>query len=586
MKIQSISHHLTHHKNYQLSNKANMHIIDGFLHADTMEHFAKAALKKEGIVSEIWMHHVNCNSRDINTKQMGNVELVLKNISNKLKNGDFLIIPGLASVPILNLKDRIKNVLNLDTRLTPQTLKAYNGVLFNYLREIYTYPNYYRNDINALDRNNQELEYTYGVINEINHLRKKGVNVYLPAGHGADETLKWLIKNNGYGNELYRYISIGQDTDHCIKNCLQRAENNNYYDFNLLSLSDAHIVNVKDMQNRDFIFSAKDGFVNDSARGVYNFTPVRGYNGSILGYSFHDETSVEYPYPEFHANKQIANLCKYVGLTRGDFLPSKDEIQKFKEYIKRGYSTSELSDKLYDLSDVYDYSEIKQKKLDILGCLVNKDGLIFDMTPLGKIIFQKTNCEGSCKPSVLQMWGSCFSSINAAIRDMKKVQQTSISSTRSVSFYTKNAEKSRNASEYKTAEHYYNQALDILHPDKTSLEHQNGAIEIYEKLYSLLKSQNKNTAAKGIANMIINLKSYKIKDKSVWSSQYQKIQREISVYYIDMSNFCLKDDEFYPAQVCRWAANELFNSTSYGDKIIQRRAEQNQYIGDLYDECH
>ena len=44
-------------------------------------------------------------------------ESVLKNISNKLKKGDFLVIPGLASVPILNLRDRIKNVLNLDLSL-------------------------------------------------------------------------------------------------------------------------------------------------------------------------------------------------------------------------------------------------------------------------------------------------------------------------------------------------------------------------------------------------------------------------------------------------------------------------------------
>ncbi len=43
---------------------------------------------------------------------------------------------------------------------------------------------------------------------------------------------------------------------------------------------------------------------------------------------------------------------------------------------------------------------------------------------------------------------------------------------------------------------------------------------------------------------------------------------------------------YYPARVCRWAADELKKSSSYGDKIIQRRAKQNQYIGDLYDACH
>ena len=88
-----------------------MHIVDGFLHADNMEHFAKASLRDVSCVSNIQMHYVNCNKIDINAKQMSDIESTLKSISNTLHRGDYLVIPGLASVPILNLQDRIKNVI-------------------------------------------------------------------------------------------------------------------------------------------------------------------------------------------------------------------------------------------------------------------------------------------------------------------------------------------------------------------------------------------------------------------------------------------------------------------------------------------
>lgn len=82
----------------------------------------------------------------------------------------------------------------------------------------------------------------------------------------------------------------------------------------MLALSNAHIVNIKNKNNKDFIFAAKDGCMNDGARGVYHFSPVRNSYGKIIGYSFTDTSTVEYPYNEFHANEKIANIAKYVGL--------------------------------------------------------------------------------------------------------------------------------------------------------------------------------------------------------------------------------------------------------------------------------
>ena len=195
LKVQKLL--INNTQKYQSTFKSKVHIIDGYLHADTMEHFTKAALRKAGNVSDIQMHYVNCNSTDINTKQISDIESVLKSLSRSLRNGDFVAIPSLASVPVLNLQDRIKNVIGKSINLTAKNLKSYKSILINYLKEIYDYKNYYRDDIRYLDKNGQDLEYTYGVITEIENLKNKGVSVYIPAGHGADETIKWRAKQRG-----------------------------------------------------------------------------------------------------------------------------------------------------------------------------------------------------------------------------------------------------------------------------------------------------------------------------------------------------------------------------------------------------
>ncbi|MCQ2738949.1 MAG: hypothetical protein MJ237_01840 [bacterium] len=574
------------HKKKQVTFKSNVHIIDGFLHADNMEHFSKAALTKARKVSDVQMHYVDCNIIDINSKQLRDIEETLKSLSPSLRSGDYLVIPGLASVPILNLEDRIKNVLGKKISLTANNLRSYKDVLLEFLKEIYNYKNYYSSEIRYLDKNGQNIEYTYGIIQEINNLKNRDVNIYLPAGHGADETIKWIAKRDGMSDKLYKYIATGKDTNGEISELFKYAKRNNYYNFNLLSLSNAHIVNIQGRNGSDYIFSAKDGFINDSARGVYNFSPVRNYDGKILGYSYHDENTVEYPFADFKANEQIANLCKYVGLPKWKVVASYSENNDYKRYLRNGYSTSSLPDKLYSIGDVYDTSEIQRRGLDNLGSLISKDGLIFDTNNSDKIIFQKTNCEGSDKPSVMQMWGSCFSSINAMVRDLGKneIDYSSSNTSNATSYITKGYQEYLRKN-YASAEHYYNEALNIMHPNRTSLNFKDGTIELYDKLYSVLKARGKHAEAKGVANMLINLNSYDIKNLSVYDSKYLRIQSKVGDYYKDLADFCERDCEYYPAKVCRWAVDELKKSTSCGDKIIQRRAEQNQYIGDLYDAC-
>ena len=121
--------------------------------------------------------------------------------------------------------------------------------ILQFLKEIYTYKSYYSSEISDMDKNSQDLEYTYGVINEVNKLVDKGVNVYIPAGHGADSTLKWLAKTNNSSDDLYRYIAKNYDPDGKVKKILQEAKHKNFYDFNLLSLCKGHIVNLKSRNN-------------------------------------------------------------------------------------------------------------------------------------------------------------------------------------------------------------------------------------------------------------------------------------------------------------------------------------------------
>lgn len=585
MKILLQNYNSNSYSKHHISSKANVHIIDGFLHADTMEHFAKAVLKDVKNVDTIKMHYVECNSRDINTKQMSSLEekLIELNNSYNLGKGDFIAIPGLASVAILNLQERIRNVLKQSVHLTVQNLKVYRNEILNLLKQFYLYKNYYANEISMLDKNSQDLQYTYGVINEINKFSQKGVNVYIPAGHGADSTIKWMIKAQGLEKEYTEYLSQNRDSEGEIERIFKQAEQNNYYDFNLLALSKAHIVNVKNKSDKDFIFAAKDGCINDGARGVYNFSPIRSSSGKIIGYSFTDTSTVEYPYNEFHANERIANIAKYVGLQCRDFYPSHSEVEDFRRLVKQGCSTSDLPDRLYPMSAVFDQSYIERNKLDRIGHFINREqNLIFDTNSRGEILFQKTNCEGSEKPSVMQMWGSCFSTINALKRDVLKYKEKNNSSF----YYIEKANVELSNRQLKGAEFYYNKALEILHPDRTDLNCNNKIIEIYEELYNVLRQQCKYVEAKGVANILLDLKAYKIKDKFIFTPGYLYAQSKLAKYYEEIASCCEKTCEHYPAKVCRWAAQELRKNSEYGDKIVQRRAEQNQYIGDLYEESN
>lgn len=404
----------------------NMHILDGGAHGGYMEHFAKATMKRISADVAINFYNVETNVNVQSLKQLKNLEEVIRdlNLSNVIKKGDFVTLPGVAAVPLLNLNDRVRAILGKHISLTPKNIIDKKNVLLSMFKKIYDNKGKFLKEVEYMDSESQGMAYTFGVINEINKLVQKGAKVYVPSGHPEDNTIKWMARNKGLSPDLYKQISypLLPPTPE-LKSIFDEIRTNNWYDFNVLTLSDASIVNVKNAEDMRFIFSAFDSCVNDEARGVYNFSPVRDNMGNLKGYGFYDEYHVDYPYEVFPHNDSTSKLTKFVGLDIRDCLAGERETKKYKKFVNKGRSTDNLPDKLYKITDIFEEKEIKAKKWDYLGSYINnKQDLVFDVNWSDKVIFNKLNSEGSDRPSVFSMWGSCFSTINAIKRDISAME--------------------------------------------------------------------------------------------------------------------------------------------------------------------
>lgn len=77
--------------------------------------------------------------------------------------------------------------------------------------------------------------------------------------------------------------------------------------------------------------------------------------------------------------------------------------------------------KIYSMKEVLSPEEIERGKLDYLGKYISADKKhIFDINSKDEVLFQKCNCEGSERPSVVSMWGSCFATFNKIKEDIVK----------------------------------------------------------------------------------------------------------------------------------------------------------------------
>lgn len=396
-----------------------VYIVDGGNHATNMQHFANAI--SNNMDTEIY--DVEVNVQDANIKQLKSLEKELKILNHehpKFNNNEYVAVPALASVPLLNLQEQYNRIMHENKIFTPENLKANKKNLLKFLKTIYESPNKYRQYIQYMDDKSQGIEYVYGVIQEINKAIANGAKVYIPSGHPQDTTLKWLAGQRGLKPELYNYIATGIDKNDSIKHLSQEIKNKNWYDFNLLSLSDANVVGVKGAKGaQDYMFAAYDSCVTDGARGVYNFSPVKE-RGELVGYSYTSTTKNEYPYEEFPANNEISNIAMFVGKDSEDVIATPSDIKLFKKISSSNGEFEKIPNKLYPIDSVFSKEEIKERKLRLQGDYVDKSMMLFfRKNEDGKVIFPKCDCEGSGKPSVLSMWGSCFSVMNAIARDIE-----------------------------------------------------------------------------------------------------------------------------------------------------------------------
>ncbi len=501
-----------------------VHIVDGGNHATNMQHFANAISRD----MDISMHMVETNSKHQNTKQLKSLEQELKvlNSSSNLK-GVYIAVPALASVPLLNLKDQYMRVMGESKTFTPENLKTNKKKLLEFLRKIYESPSYYREYIGYMDSTKQGIEYTYGVIQEINKLIQKGAKVYIPSGHPHDETIKWLAGERGLKPELYHYIATGVDANGEIQKLSEEVKEKNWYDFNLLTLSDANIVGVKGTKGvQDYMFAAYDSCITDGARGVYNFTPIRR-DGQLVGYSYTDTSTNEYPYTEFPANSEVANITKFVGKKISEVEANQREIRLLTDKMNNGLPTTSCSDKLYPISQIFTPAEMGAKKMKLRGDYVDRSlKLFFRKNKDGVVIFPQCDCEGSGKPSVLSMWGSCFAVMNAIARDIRIAEsaknRTALSSAygnhgsasyeAAISDLIDQAKKDQISGHYRFAEHTYNAAIALVKEYK-ELGYKKQLYAPYLGLAELHMKTGKLEEASACYNIALNMIAKILKEK-------------------------------------------------------------------------
>ena len=403
----------------------SVHIVDGGNHAANMNHFAQSIGEGKW---DLYNKEVETNYRDPGIKQLENLEWKLKELNfeqtlsyDKYHDAVYIAMPILANVPLQNLEAQMNAVMGTHTHLTPQNIRSKKDEVIAFLKRIYDEPDKYRQYINYMDPMGQGLEKTYGIIYQINKLaQRRNTKVFIPAGHPEYASIKWMSEQRNQKPELYNYIATGFDKDNAVHNMQREIKDNGWYDFNLLSLSEADIVNVKDADGKDYIYSAYDSCVKDGARGVYNFSPVRDENGKLLGYGYHDTKHVDYPYEEFPANDEIQGIAKFVGRPLKEVLADSETTQAFKDDVWNNRSRERYADKLFKVSDIFPQHERDYNKMDLKGDYIDSSlQLYFRTNKDGLVIFPNCDCEGSGRPSVLSMWGSCFSIFNAIKDDIK-----------------------------------------------------------------------------------------------------------------------------------------------------------------------
>lgn len=569
----------------------DVHIVDGGNHALNMEHFANA-LSNDMDVS---VHKVQTNSKYKNVKQLKSLEEQLKRINDKklTDENSYVAIPVFATVPLFDLGNEYKDVMDQYLHLNPQTTKTCRADILKFLKLLYENPEKYRKTIKNLDHIDQGIEYTYGVIREINRLNCK--KVYVPADLPVHETLKWKAKERNQEPELKNFTATGYDKDNTIHNMLGECDYDHCYNFNLLALANADVVNLKSIDGEtDHAFAAYDTTINDGARGVYNFTPIRE-DGKIVGYSYENTKTNQYPIEEFPLNDEVSEVQKFVGLDVDEVVADDFKTRQFKQAMKDRKDLSRFSDKLYPVWKVFDDETRRNLKTDLRGDFVDVSlKRFYRKNADNKIIYPDCDCERSGRPSVMAMWGSCFSIFDAIKRDVDnqkcydrtiKRNQRNLDLPQGVVNLVRTGKLCEREGKMQDAETFYGQAIEMIKMEGFDYK-VNIDMMPYEALAELKFNKGDWNGASNLYNFILNSKCklFLYNKAHATEDSFKTHEESVKLSYIfdKLKEICDKKGEEYPASVCRRASMELRGNSKLAPQIIQRRADEDVHIGDLF----
>lgn len=562
----------------------NIHIIDGGKHIDEMAQFIKNGTKNV----EVKLHRSEQTEYwDLN-KPLKNVLEQLREI-NKFGLTDkdsYVAIPVKITVPLQNLAEQYKRVMGYYLHLRPHSTKTCQQKIMDFLEVLYWDPEKYKKYIRYMDPNNQGIEYAYGIIQEINRLNCK--KVYVPAEHPQFETLNWLAEEKGEMPELTNYLATGYDKDSKVHNMLNYIKGQNWYDFNLLALAKAHVVNLKKADGfSDHIYSAYDMTVNDGARGVFNLSPVRE-NGRIVGYSYKDTTTNEYPYADFPYHDEIKDIEKFVGRYVDDVVADDSTTNDFKRALETNEDTRRFSEKLFPVWKLFDENKLNNEKIYDKGDFVDVSlKNYFRRNGNYEIIYPKADCENSGRPSVRAMWGSDYAMLNAIKRDVER-QQFVDQVTQGylnfndlvVSSYSE-AIRAEGSQDLHYIESCWNKTLgyiDMIGFDRKNINH----LLAHKHMGDIKMELGDYTGANWHYNFYINKLSRNfVKGSSLKNNEHLDYLKEISNTFQKLAEVAKHRGEEYSEMECRRAADEVFDY-HFGQEILNRRANNDLNIGDIF----
>lgn len=568
----------------------DVHIVDGGNHAINMEHFANAMRDD----MDISVHKVQTHPKHKNVKLLQSLEAQLKNINdNNLTSKDsYIAIPVFATVPLYDLREEYKDATERFINLKPLTVKTYKPQVMSFLKKMYDNPEKYQVAIKNMDHIGQGIEYAYGVIREIDRLNCK--KVFVPADLPVHETLKWKAKERNQEPELIKFSTTGYDKNNTIQNMMGECDYEECYNFNLLALSKAEVVNMKSIDGEsDHIFAAYDASVTDGARGVYNFTPIRE-EGEIVGYSYVDSKKNQFPIDEFPHNEEVQQIQKFVGLDAVDVIADDIETRKFKQAIVQNKDLSSFSDKLYPVWKVFSEEVMREQKVDLRGDYIDSSlKRFYAINKDNKIVYPSCDCENSGRPSVMAMWGSCFSIFDAIRRDIRyqDIYDTTIKGKPlniglAIDGNLNAGRTCEREGRLGEAEYYYGMALEMVKIEGFDMKSPQ-ALEPYESLANLKFKKGDYKGAEKLYNFVLNTKAKLLVleqrgyggERHNWHDEYVKLSK----IFDKLAEICDKKGENHPARICRRASSELKTSGSgYAQQIIERRADGNIHIRDLF----